>query len=56
MVWDLHVDYCCEVIDVRLAKDEEGGWQVEEMVSGGHAEEMDESRTERLKERAKVLR
>jgi len=56
MFWDSFKDHCCMAIDVLLARNEGGEWRIEDVMSGSHAEETDESRAERLARRAELLR
>lgn len=56
MFWDSLKDDCCMAIDVLVARNEEGEWQIEAFALGSHAEETDESRAERLARREELLR
>ncbi len=54
-VVDLHLEYCCHLIGARLTKSEDG-WLVENLWSGGFADETQEAQRQRLLKRAEALR
>ena len=56
-VYDLHhPGMCCHLIGVRLARDANGAWQLEDVFYGGAAHETDAQREERLRRGADVPR